>query len=785
MAQITESALTGQEEQMVTLLREILGDAAEQALDDPEKAIQLALEVLQKQRLASLRSQQQLAQLRASRSFRLVRALAQLRQVVAPSGSWRAWAGRVVWRTLRDWGVRPILRATSRTAPLIAQTNPQIEALRQRCGVGQDLYIFLPSVPWTLHLFQRPQHLARHLARQGAIVVYDCSGTDEDISGLVEREPGLFLFKGAPELLTTLPDPILWTFTYNFPQRGAYPASCRVVYDWIDDLSVFPYDQAWLQRCHDRALAEADLVVSVARPLHELALQQRPDAVYLPNAADFDHFNQPLPAVSDPALARLVADGRPIAGYYGALASWFDYDLLHELAQQRPDWNFVLIGPDYDGSILNQPLLRQSNVTWVGPRPYAELPQWLAQMSCALIPFQLNDITHATSPLKLYEYFSGGKPVIATAMPECLAHPEVQIVDCVEAFSRELDVAQEKGKDAGFVAQLRHAGRANSWSSRVQTVRERMQAGQKIRQLPIGKSRRFARALWAHFAPHLASDCFGLWYEYALTTNERGKATATTLQRYGSLQGKDYLDVGCAYGGFLVAFGQHGARVQGMDVDPALLKLAQVNLTEQRVKAPLHQLDATGSEMARFHNSLDVITCNDVIEHVDDPEALVRNLANSLRPGGLLYLEIPNKDYPPYIVEDGHFRLFGITLLDHDDARAYYAALYPDNPYTVGHYLTLDAYGELLARYGLRMELLEQCVEFANAEVAWQSVQTLEAQGQRLLQRVPPIAREKVRRNLAEYLREVRTFEGSSEEARRAFLLRYGISFWQVLARKQ
>ncbi len=483
-----------------------------------------------------------------------------------------------------------------------------------------------------MNLFQRRQRLARDLARAGRLVVYDCSGTNEEIVGLVEREPNLFLYKGDPYYLTTLPDPVLWAFTYNYSQRELYPKKCRVVYDWIDDLSVFPYDQEMLLRCHERALREATVVVSVARKLHAAAAHLRPDAIYLPNAVDFDHFARPAAEADDPALRRLRAEGKPIAGYYGALASWFDYPLLAAVAARRPDWNFLLIGPDYDGSLPGQPLLHRPNVSWIGPRPYDQLPAYLQAMTCAMIPFQLNDITLATSPLKLYEYLAGGKPVITTAMPECQAHPEVRIVHDVLDFAAALDEARRDAEDAGRREAYRTVGRVNSWETRTSTALRRLEALRQVAGLETNVNRGYFHALTGFFDHAAGSDCYRLHFEYALTTNERGAYVATTLAQHVNLAGKDYLDVGCAYGGFLAAFAKRGACVQGLDLDAGLLNLARANLAEQNVEADLFHLDATRSEVGqRFRRSKDVITCNDVIEHVDDPQALVGNMAGMLR----------------------------------------------------------------------------------------------------------------------------------------------------------
>jgi glycosyltransferase involved in cell wall biosynthesis len=209
------------------------------------------------------------------------------------------------------------------------------------------------------------------------------------------------------------------------------------------------------------------VVTSVARTLHARALAQRADAVYLPNGVDDEHFAATRPEPEDAAVARLRAEGKPIAGYYGALARWFDYELLEQTARRRPDWNFLLIGPDYDGSLRRASLLGCPNVRWLGPRPYAHLPAYLAVFDVATIPFRLDPITMATSPLKLYEYFAGGRPVVTTAMPECVAHPEVHTVETAEQFAAILDVARGEGEDPATRARLRAVGAANSWHQRV------------------------------------------------------------------------------------------------------------------------------------------------------------------------------------------------------------------------------------------------------------------------------------------------------------------------------
>jgi hypothetical protein len=120
-------------------------------------------------------------------------------------------------------------------------------------------------------------------------------------------------------------------------------------------------------------------------------------------------------------------------------------------------------------------MLRRPNIRWIGQRQYQELPGSLRLFDVAMIPFVINSITLATSPLKLYEYFAGGKPVIATPMPECQAFDEVHIVRSAGEFSEALDLARSQGQDKQIRDRLRKLAHENSWTVRVKSVIEHLQ----------------------------------------------------------------------------------------------------------------------------------------------------------------------------------------------------------------------------------------------------------------------------------------------------------------------
>ena len=350
--------------------------------------------------------------------------------------------------------------------------SPIPSRVTERIAESKGVVVFLPTIEWYVHLFQRPQQLAQAFSRLGYTVVYDNSM--QSPPGWEEIEPRLFLYNGPREVLHDLPDPLVWAITYNWEQASRYPEGTRTVYDWIDEIEVFDgHDLNKLRRLHSLGLADAGMVTASARSLLERASQPRPDAVYLPNAVEFEHFaDWQVSSPAHPVLQRFLAEGRPIAGYYGAIARWLDYDLLTEVAEMRGDWNFLLIGPPYDQSTRRRPLFTLPNVEWINAQPYGDLPRWLQSFDVAMIPFVVNDITRSTSPLKLFEYFTGGKPVVCSEMPEVVAFPEVRSYSDAAGMSGALDLALADSKNPEIRDTLRRRGEENSWLARARTVVE-------------------------------------------------------------------------------------------------------------------------------------------------------------------------------------------------------------------------------------------------------------------------------------------------------------------------
>jgi len=229
-----------------------------------------------------------------------------------------------------------------------------------------------------------------------------------------------------------------------------------------------------------------------------------------------------------------------------------------------------------------------------------------------------------------------------------------------------------------------------------------------------------------------------MWAEFTLTSAERGWRAIEMLGGPRSFRGKRVLDVGSAYGGFLVAAAHAGAKeLVGIDVDSKLLDLARLLLADHQVEAQLEVADITDATLTDRLGTFDIVFCNDVLEHVQDLDNTARHLAELLKPKGRLFLEIPNGMALRYIESDGHYKLPGITLLDHAEAeqwfRAFYLAQYPYNTY---FYAPVDYYLGLFSRNRIPLRLLN------TPTVDDESVTTLAAQWVETYRRLKGLAEE-------------------------------------------
>lgn len=197
-----------------------------------------------------------------------------------------------------------------------------------------------------------------------------------------------------------------------------------------------------------------------------------------------------------------------------------------------------------------------------------------------------------------------------------------------------------------------------------------------------------------------------MWFEYALSTNQRGRQLAELLQPYLLPNSQRYLDVGCGFGGSLVAFIQQDMEVLGIEIDAQRMELAQANCADYGLSNCVLNASILETDLRRRLGTFDLITCIDVIEHVNNVPGALRNMVALLNPRGVLVLEIPNRHDLRFVAHDGHFNLFGITLLDRQNAIGYHRRFFTFE-YDVGDYYDSSYYQSQLRFLGCETHFIE------------------------------------------------------------------------------
>jgi glycosyltransferase involved in cell wall biosynthesis len=235
-----------------------------------------------------------------------------------------------------------------------------------------------------------------------------------------------------------------------------------------DDLEGFGNIPHVLLEIDKELIRQADVVLTSAHRLTEMTARLRPaDVYYLPNAADFEHFQ-----VQRVRMPREYVDiPAPRVIYVGMIDFWFDVPLLRVVASRLNRFSFVVIGPS---TINLRPLQGVHNIFILGPRNYQDLPVYLHHADVGIIPFKRLPLIEAVNPIKLYEYMAAGLPVVSTAWDEMLrlGSPAL-ITSSADEFASAIEEAH-RNRDELRERSIAFA-REHTWEKNVQKLYDLIQ----------------------------------------------------------------------------------------------------------------------------------------------------------------------------------------------------------------------------------------------------------------------------------------------------------------------
>lgn len=399
-------------------------------------------------------------------------------------------------------------RMHSRRRGFVLSVEPQLNSLSTMADAAVSLevqqtglpdYIFWGVIDWHFR-HQRPQQLAQALADSGRRVFYVSESMVDNEAPGFEIEPlgdtgrlfSIRLFaKGAPVIYHAVPtgdhivqlrqsvgELLAWANTGSIVSMVQHPfwlnvaaalPEGRLVYDCMDHHEGFGNVPPAMIAMERALLASADLTVTTSTWLDEIVADKTGNRVVIRNAGEFAHFARaPGDIFRDPK-------GRRIIGYYGAIAEWFDIELVAAIAKKFPDCCILLIGSDtvHAKDVLG----KYPNVMFTGEIPYAELPRYLHAFDVCMLPFKVIPLTLATNPVKVYEYLSAGKPVVVVDLPEMAQFGElVDVARNHDEYCAAIERHLALKADPAAVAARQEFGRNQTWGHRATKLIEHVES---------------------------------------------------------------------------------------------------------------------------------------------------------------------------------------------------------------------------------------------------------------------------------------------------------------------
>ncbi len=257
-------------------------------------------------------------------------------------------------------------------------------------------------------------------------------------------------------------DFILWLYLVDFPYLYKKLKPKYVVYDCVDDHSSYGglRSKSFVNKCEEIVARSSNVVFATTNELKNKLYKYNPNVYVVSNGVDIDFFKVKNVHILDD----LEEIKKPIIGYFGAIKDWFDVSVVSLAAKEFKDASFVIVGP-YNENIKDK-LSNLKNVYLLGGKPYDLAPSYIYAFDVCLIPFTIKELTLNVSPLKLYEYFSFGKPVVTIPIRELLKYSDLlyiysdknEFITCIDKALKENNISLKEKRIL--------IARENSWNEK-------------------------------------------------------------------------------------------------------------------------------------------------------------------------------------------------------------------------------------------------------------------------------------------------------------------------------
>ncbi len=356
----------------------------------------------------------------------------------------------------------------------------------------ERIILWRSSFGYNVPLFQRPQHIANNLSKNNCLVLYEVTTMTDKVKTVKYFSDNLYLINYNNVLLNKIlmaelkkvdkPKFIqLYSTDWKLSVeniKSYMEQGFGFIYEYIDDISPELAGTKEIPKNiidkYNYVMENDDIFVVVTADLLWQDVESKrgtKNLVMSSNGVDYGFFRTyEKDFAFELEFANILNKNKPIICYYGALAKWFDYDLVKKIAK-LDKYSIVLFGIKYDES-FDENLGDEENIYFMGPRDYKVLKYYASKCDILSIPFKINDITRATSPVKIFEYMAMHKPIVTTDMNECRKYESVLIGKDHDDFIAKLDLALSLSNDEEYIKKLDKNALDNDWSMKAKAIIE-------------------------------------------------------------------------------------------------------------------------------------------------------------------------------------------------------------------------------------------------------------------------------------------------------------------------
>ena len=354
-----------------------------------------------------------------------------------------------------------------RQAPVFSDRKPASSSQELLPSSPMPDLVCLSHLRWNF-VFQRPQHLMTRAARTRRVFfveepVFDAPAGEPSVEirtpqanitivvphlapGTSEAACVSAQQDTVDELLRTfdVTDYVLWYWTPMSLRFTSHLAPTATIYDCMDELAGFAGAPPALKEMERELMRRANVMFTGGVSLYEAKRTMHRNVHAFPSSVEAAHFARARRVKTQPDDQARIP--HPRIGFFGVIDERMDIDLIAGVAERRPDWHLVLLGPTCKIDPASLPV--RDNIHYLGMKSYDQLPEYLAGWDAAILPFARNDATRFISPTKTPEYLAAGCPVVSTSIRDVVRpYAElglVHIADDADSFVVALEKAMSE-----------------------------------------------------------------------------------------------------------------------------------------------------------------------------------------------------------------------------------------------------------------------------------------------------------------------------------------------------